>query len=100
MRQLLKTARSVFFYSFQNTSVFVKGARMESSWQDWHIKVNYVFGSTTDPHSSRLYPVSTLLQPTMPHSRPPEYKPPEGLYLEGRFKGGFFALAVFFGILR
>ena len=28
-----------------------------------------------------------------------KYKPQKGLYLEGRFKGGFFALPVF-GILR
>ena len=65
MRQYWKQ-RAVFFYSFQNKSVFVKEARMESSWQDWHIKVNYVFGSTTDALSSLLYPVSTLLPPTIP----------------------------------
>ena len=62
----IENSAQYLFYSFQNKSVFVKGARIESSWQDWHIKVNCVFGSKTDPLSSLLYPVFPLLPPTIP----------------------------------
>ena len=71
----IENSAQCLFYSFQNKSVFVKGARMESSWQDWHIKVNYVFGSTTDWRPSQLPSLSSL-HPTSTDPAPPPPPPP------------------------